>query len=414
MDDNDLSRRAVAVAARIARGLNVTDSFENSTHAASPSPGATGFYGSLSAGVGGLALLLSVLNDAQPGSNWGSFADEHLRLCSGISEGTGIDLYSGIGGLLFCAAYMSKGRSYGGFRDALVSRVVQRLASATSRPYCDPEHTRDFELVLGLSGTAIALALEAEERPPSAEASESLERIASYFSWLFSDPTMERWQASVDGSVGRLFGKHHNIGMAHGICGVLSTMALLDVRDAQTRADAGRVVDWILDRADRTSDSLRWPAAYDARGAILSREGWCYGTPSVALMLVNVADWLERPELCDVAASAMAGLREKGPSTWGIAEHTLCHGTAGLALVVQHVADRCASVELFDFATTLYEEVVDAYEDSTPHGYFAMTHQQRVFAGPGLLEGAGGIALALAGLDSKVDRRWKRMFGFVV
>lgn len=201
----------------------------------------------------------------------------------------------------------------------------------------------------------------------------------------------------------RFPGGHANNGMAHGIAGVLSFLSLAMRRGVivQGQRDAiRRVCEW-LDRW--YTDSSSWPywvtlAELGAGRASLcraTRPSWCYGAAGLAraqqLAGIALQDASRQLMAEDALASALADPDQLAATT----DTSLCHGFAGLA----HLAARCAADafplrgrKLKVLAAVLLEKAVAADVDFEGAASGLLTHASY---GPGLLNGAAGIALAV-------------------
>ncbi|WBC05317.1 lanthionine synthetase C family protein [Micromonospora sp. WMMA1976] len=200
----------------------------------------------------------------------------------------------------------------------------------------------------------------------------------------------------------RFPGGHGNNGMAHGIAGPLALLALAALHgivvDGQTAAIATMCI-W-LDRwrHDSTAGAL-WPywitrpqlRADRAEVHRVQRLSWCYGTPGLAraqqLAALALNDPVRRAAAEDALVRALADPCQLAATT----DPSLCHGHAGLA----HIAHRMAADALPDTAKQLRASVPRLLGSLDPHDAGPRrTAAALVAAGPGVLEGAAGVALA--------------------
>lgn len=193
---------------------------------------------------------------------------------------------------------------------------------------------------------------------------------------------------------------HFNLGLAHGVPGVMALLALaleagVEVPD---QADAiTRVADWVL---ARRTDGGEWPSAipFDAETAgehVPPRSGpaWCYGTGGVARALFLAGRALDRP---DWRRTALDSLTAAARDTGTMADCGLCHGWAGLLHIAWRTARDSGDPALADRLPGLAARVLDRFDPAEPFGYRGDdAGGQRGPARAGFLEGAAGIALAL-------------------
>lgn len=139
---------------------------------------------------------------------------------------------------------------------------------------------------------------------------------------------------------------HGNLGMAHGIAGPLTLLALTArrgiVSPGQTRA-MRRIVDWLL-RHQREAPRPWWPGTVRIHeqqvqpghmrlvreDEVPGKPSWCYGTPGVARALQMAGIALSDLDLQEAAEDA---LFDCVTDEWQLAlldDASLCHGWAGV------------------------------------------------------------------------------------
>lgn len=203
----------------------------------------------------------------------------------------------------------------------------------------------------------------------------------------------------------RFPGGHANSGMAHGIGGVLALLALAAQRgilvDGHHRA-LYAILRWLDRWQEETGSGPAWPywvtrdALHDGRPAAFAprRPSWCYGTAGLAR-----AQQLAALALSDVtrqikAENALASALTDPAQLKATADNGLCHGIAGLA----HIAARTAQDAHASTAGQLRAAIPPLLNAICPPGTdptAAAAVMVEGGAGPGLLDGAAGIALAL-------------------
>lgn len=215
--------------------------------------------------------------------------------------------------------------------------------------------------------------------------------------WTASGPSGRHDERFPDG--------HANTGMAHGIAGPLSLLALADIRGVtvdgqasaikqickwldqwQTDTDAGPVWPYWVTRAEVRAGRLDW------RGP--QRPSWCYGTAGLAraqqLAALAIGDDDRRRQAENALVQALLDPGQRAATT----DRSLCHGYAGFA----HLAARVAADAHPTAAARLRALVPDLLDAIQPRVISAQSASASLLETPaddlGLLEGATGIALA--------------------
>ncbi|MEU2428143.1 lanthionine synthetase C family protein [Streptomyces sp. NPDC007861] len=204
----------------------------------------------------------------------------------------------------------------------------------------------------------------------------------------------------------RFPGGHANTGMAHGIGGVLALLALAARNGSVTdghHAALRTILAW-LDRWKEKADGGRawpyWVTQGELRRGRLSSSGprrpsWCYGTAGLARAQQLAALALGDASRQIDAESALVAALTDPEQLKATTDNGLCHGFAGLA----HTAARTADDAHPSTAEKLRAAIPALLAAVTPPGTdpqltaTALVHDEE--GGPGLLDGAAGIALAL-------------------
>ncbi|GAB3416320.1 lanthionine synthetase C family protein [Flindersiella endophytica] len=182
---------------------------------------------------------------------------------------------------------------------------------------------------------------------------------------------------------------HLNLGLAHGVPGVLAALAVA-YRDGVLvpgQAEAmERIVRWLL---AQSPDAVTWPEIVAADGTVLGgsgdRPGWCYGVPGLARALQLAGSALDVPAWRTTAVHALATALARPWSGFGMADAGLCHGWGGLLQVTLRMSRDSGDARLAAAVEGLADRVVEQHDAAAPFG----------FGHPGFLLGAAGTALAL-------------------
>ncbi|MFC9327000.1 lanthionine synthetase C family protein [Kitasatospora sp. NPDC057015] len=195
-------------------------------------------------------------------------------------------------------------------------------------------------------------------------------------------------------------GGHGNLGLAHGITGPLSLLALTwsdGIRVPGHEAAIERITAWLDTWHQDTGTGPWWPEAVtpaeSASGRTRQkgplRPSWCYGTPGIAHaqhLAALATDDRPRAQLAERALLAcLTDHRQRA----GLVDNSLCHGTVGVRLLAHRFAERTT-----DSTTAAHlRSAADALPvlDAAP-------------AEPGLLDGAAGTSLALHTLTTDQPR----------
>lgn len=302
---------------------------------------------------------------------------------------------------------------------AITAEAVRRVADNQRRLSAgDRPELADFDLVRGVTGLGAYLLRRTPDDPAMAALLSYLVRLTEPAG--HDGMRVPGWWTAV-GPHGRLDeqfpGGHANAGVAHGIGGPLALLALAaragvtvpDHTDAITR-----ICTW-LDRwrVDSTAGP-GWPywvtsahhrAGPPAGHAHPRRPSWCYGTAGLAraqqLAALAVGDLTRRR----AAEQALLGALTDPAQRSTTVDAGLCHGFAGLA----HLAVRVAADADPDIATRLRATVgglLDAvHRPGTDPQLTAAALLDPAAAGPGLLDGAAGVALAVQAPATGVSTR---------
>jgi hypothetical protein len=193
---------------------------------------------------------------------------------------------------------------------------------------------------------------------------------------------------------------HANHGMSHGVAGVLALLALTarhgTIVDGQHHA-MRTILRW-LDRW-QAREGEAWPywvTRAELRADRLApsaprRPSWCYGTAGLAraqqLAALALDDVVRRVDAEKALVAALTDPAQLAATT----DNGLCHGFAGLA----HVAARAADDAHPSTGTQLREALPALLNAICPSATDPFDVTVTNEAGPGFLDGAAGIALAV-------------------
>ncbi|MEW2081091.1 lanthionine synthetase C family protein [Streptomyces sp. NPDC005283] len=204
----------------------------------------------------------------------------------------------------------------------------------------------------------------------------------------------------------RFPGGHANSGMAHGVGGVIALLALATRRGITVgghREALITILAWLDRWQAETGLGLSWPywvTRDELRTGRLApsaprRPSWCYGTVGIARARQLAALALGNADRQVEAETALVAALTDSAQLKATTDNGLCHGFAGLA----HVAARTADDAQPSTAEQLRAAILPLLNTVCPPGTVPEDVTSAVIqdeeAGPGFLNGAAGMALAL-------------------
>ncbi|WP_405973075.1 lanthionine synthetase C family protein [Streptomyces sp. NBC_00988] len=204
----------------------------------------------------------------------------------------------------------------------------------------------------------------------------------------------------------RFPGGHANNGMAHGIGGVLALLALAAGQgtfvNGHTEA-LGRILVWLDHWREDTGRGPRWPywiTRSELRSGRLGpsaprRPSWCYGTAGLARAQQLAALALgDAGRQVDAENSLVTALTDPAQLT-ATTDNGLCHGFAGLAHIAARAADNAHPATVGRLRAAIPVLLAVVHPPGTDPAHAASTLIRDEERGPGFLDGAAGIALAV-------------------
>ncbi|WP_330288781.1 lanthionine synthetase C family protein [Streptomyces sp. NBC_00576] len=204
----------------------------------------------------------------------------------------------------------------------------------------------------------------------------------------------------------RFPGGHANTGMAHGIGGVLALLALAARNGSATdghHAALRTILAWLDHWKEKTSGGPVWPYWVTQgelrRGSLGSstprRPSWCYGTAGLARAQQLAALALGDADRQIDAENALVAALTDPEQLKATTDNGLCHGFAGLAHTAARTADDAHPSTAGNLRAAIPALLAAVIPPGTDPELMATALIQDEEGGPGLLDGAAGIALAL-------------------
>ncbi len=384
---------------------------------------------SLSGGTAGLALFFAYLAAArdEDAARDGD-GDRALDLLGSAIDALGESvlppsLYGGFLGIGWTVEHLT--RRFFEAEDDLCSALDEGLRELISTPGA----RFNSELISGLSGFGVYL-LERLPNPEAArllgllldrleETAEESKESDGGITWHTLPEWVPGWQRDdmPDGC--------YNLGVAHGVPGVLGFLAAAhragveDPRragagDPRIRRLAEGIVRWLL--GQRLGDGAGFPASVvPGQASRPTRTAWCYGDPGIAAVLLSAARSFRRAdwEAEAVHLARLAARRSEQEAQTNDAG--LCHGTAGLAHLFNRMHQATGDPELGDAAAAWYRRTLDHRRPGEGVGGYlsfqpmSKPGEEAWVSDPGVLVGAAGVGLALLAAVSEVEPSWDRM-----
>ena len=370
--------------------------------------------GSLASGHAGIATMFAYLDRALPGRGFGDAGADHLNAALDFLADSQLlpDLYCGFTGIAWAAAQVDRlagHRNVEGDEFSQIDDLLLDVLSVESWSY-------HYDLISGLVG----LGAYALERLPNPRAHSCLTRVVEHLSrWAERGPEGVTWRTPVNllaesRHTARPNGEY-NLGLAHGVPGAIALLAQASAAGAAAE-EAAMLVDqsipWLLKQ--RIANSPGASFGYDVSvddDLGPSRSAWCYGDPGVAAALLcaarcrgNVTWEREAIELAVAAAN-------RPESAMAVCDAGLCHGWAGLAHLFNRLYQTSGDARFVEPTQRFFKRTLEIRrKDGGIAGYSAWQAGFDIAGGwrdePGLLEGAAGVALALAAAATDVEPTW--------
>jgi lantibiotic modifying enzyme len=352
----------------------------------------------------GYLAKAGVLNDAKALA-WGFLEEAEEGVANHRMEPW---LCEGFSGIAWAHAHLHQ--TLFGEPDRGALKDVDETLLALLRDWPWPER---YELLYGLVGIGVY----ALERLPRRRARTMVRLVIE---WL------KKWAQSLDDGVAWRAPKEedgprgdYNLGMAHGVPGVIAFLA----RAAAARVEHRKAlpllagaVRWLRAQRLPPEDGAGFPAitSMDGEKPEATRVAWCYGDPGVAAALLPAAWALDMPELEDEALALSVAVANRPREYTGVMDAAFCHGAGGVAHLYNRLFQVSGNPRLGAVARDWFAEALQFRRRGTGIAGFAPSTRRadgsdEARQDPGLLTGAAGIGLALLAAITPVTPHWDRM-----
>ncbi len=332
-------------------------------------------------------------------------------------------LFSGLSGVAFAAWSLSRdGTRYGKLLATLEQKLLPEITDVAQKVIAEQIHGYPemmYDAISGLSGMGAYLLQHRED----AEAAKALQAVLTSLVYLAEEKDgLPHWHVpsqfvSAEHLKETYPGGYLNCGLAHGIPGPLSLLAMARCYGIEVPGideAITRIAHWLI--AHRLEDEwgINWPVVCPAgrakdpyKGA---RTAWCYGTPGVARALWLAGQALNRVEYCQIAIASMQAVYRQPTAVRRIDSPCFCHGIAGLLHITLRFANDTGNALFCEAASALSEQLLALYQPDTLPGYRHLETEGALVDHPWLLDGAAGITLVLLAASTSCEPAWDRLF----
>lgn len=349
-------------------------------------------------GTVGFALAFLALATASGDARFERAMHAQLKRAA-EAPGNEAGLFDGISGLRAVAALATEIEPrYRSF----VARCDSFVESALAAQPLRPARYGDYDVISGWSGMRLARCVGEE---PAGD-----DRLAAFLEWLIEDD--ERWACPYVPHPGGPV--RHWLGMAHGIAGVLATLAIASPRIApQLHERVSRAARFVAGSVREVEGYYAWPRAAEDEADAPCRAVWCVGAAGIAAALLQVAQRAGDGGIETFARGVLTQLSRQPSETMRFGGQGICHGTVGNA-VVFFVAARRTGDPVFAYACERF--VLETIEglDATGGRCMAIGNDGVPYDALGELNGVAGIAIALLTMASGFDPGWLRCHALAV
>lgn len=370
----------------------------------------------LAGGTAGQAVFFAYLDAAREGSDAGDQALDRLgQSIDALAEAQLLpSLYSGFCGIGWAVEHLTR-EFYEGDED-----LTSEIDAALRQLLDGPAETLHYELIAGLAGYGMYLV----ERLPHPEAEallgrivdrleKSMEETPEGLTWHTELQWIPEWQRE---SLPR---GCYNLGVAHGVPGVLGFLAearRAGISDPRIPRLADGLVRWMFaNRLPAGGETVFPSMVVPGEEPEPTRTAWCYGDLGIAAVLLSAARSFDRADWAEEALE-LARLAARRPlENIKAIDAGLCHGAAGNAHIFLRLHQATGDPEIRDAALFWLRRTLAMRQPGQGcGGYQAWTSEglpgtSRWTAESGFLVGSAGIGLALLGAVSEIEPSWDRV-----
>lgn len=297
----------------------------------------------------------------------------------------GPGLWNGLAGILYAFEFVRRvdadllgdhGEAIVDFVEEMDGMLCQFMRNAHGRT--------NFDLISGICGLGAYSLMRTDHAAATTlfrDAETCLlslaERGTDHYSW-------KTWSGQRDA--------HHDLGVAHGIAGVIGLLSLglrCGRATPRTRQILRHAINWLMGQEDRSLAHSRYSstvahAAMPGAPPASSRLAWCYGDLGIAAALAAAACALDDVGLREYWQDLVSSRIAHPESSFHLDSHGLCHGHSGVVHILARLLRHGDPHRAADLHARLHDELVRAPHLADPSAAY------------GLLEGLAGVLLVLA------------------
>lgn len=376
----------------------------------------------------GLLLLCSYLKLIEPNSGYDVTA--HSLLSSAIkrfekASRPNLALSTGLAGYGSAVQMLAeKGSRYQTLLARIDEVVSQGLRSKLPEIFSCEEGccSNKYDAVSGIAGIGTYVLSRTDS---SAEV--SIDSVLNTIIWLSGElEGLPRYWTPRDFiHVG--FGNHPlfkhgmiNLGLSHGIPGLLSLLALAYLKGSRNDGISKAIESMarkVVECAYADEHGINWPAAVgiSAKRSCIpssgpSRTAWCYGTPGVAHSLWLAGEALNKNEFKAKAVMGMESSVRRAELLNHNSSPGFCHGLSGFLHLLLKFYNLTHSEVIANGAIEIFDKLISLYSSENLLGFQNTGLLNQKVDDPRLFEGASGIALVLFASSTDVIPAWDRVF----
>lgn len=212
---------------------------------------------------------------------------------------------------------------------------------------------------------------------------------------------------------------HYDLGVAHGVPGVIAFLARVHAAgiDKETTAELiSASVTWLLGQGQQRDSGPNFPDVLVPPmpgKPIYNSFGWCHGDPGIAMALLLAGRCLGKPRWENVAVE-IARTSVKRMLKAAFPDASLCHGAAGLGHLFNRMYQRTGDELFLEAARTWLEQALNHRKPGYGSGGYTRSGIDESgnmveIHDPGFIQGTAGIGLALLAAVTPLEPAWDRV-----
>jgi lantibiotic biosynthesis protein len=383
----------------------------------------------LSHGFPAFICLFSELEEYFPGEGWELVCRQHILKLIEHLEKNGVhnvSMFSGMTGICFAINQASKNKQrYQTLLSKLEDLLLKKITSDYLKENFVPSLPHQYDLISGMSGIIPYLIQSTAPRSFVQQLCKNLLKVTENIS--FENYSIPGWYVPVNIQSSQPYGVF-DAGMAHGITGCLNalTKAFKQGHVVENhRKGIQKIVLWLQNiKQDVAGVESVWPGtlAFNPNKpnqmelqADYYRDSWCYGSPGIAIALLQTAIVLEDHALYQYSNQALIDCTRRIKTQSNLQCISFCHGWAGLLTIFYQAYLMTKNLNFLESSYEIAKMIINRWNKSFAFGFKCLatlpqTSEEIFIDNAGMLDGVTGTALSLLNLGSKEARPWIQIF----